>query len=124
MDARDSMRMALRSTHNPAYTLQQEVSDGVLAAGGEFHEAVKATGVFPQELFEAMLTADHTGTHTETLLHMSRVYEDRSKDNARTLAFVASGGVWLVVASFLIFMIFRLAMFYLGSLNSALDMTR
>lgn len=124
MDVRDTLRMALRSTHNPAYTAQHRACDRVIERGGELHEALLATHVFPVELTDTVMSADLSGTHTEALLHMAEIYEDRAKDAAKRLTGVAAGAVWLTVAALIIYMIFRLAMVYFGAINDALEFTR
>jgi type II secretory pathway component PulF len=124
LDARDCMRMALRSTQNPLYTSSEATCDRVLARHDEFTDAMREAGVFPQDLLDTINAAEIAGTHTESLLHMSRAYEERAKDAARVLGVVATWIVWFGVAALIIFMIFRLAMVYFGAINEALDMTQ
>jgi type II secretory pathway component PulF len=124
LDARDCMRMALRSTQNPVYTSTEATCDRVLARHDEFTDALREAGVFPRELVDTLNAAEIAGTHSESLLHLSRTYEERAKDAARVLAIAASWAVWLMVAGLIIFMIFKLAMTYFGAINEALEMTR
>lgn len=123
MDARESLRLALRSTHNPLYIAQEATCDRVVAGGGEFHEALEAAGVFPRELVETLQAADLAGTQSETLAHLSRDYEERAKDAARTLAYVSAGAVRVAVGLLLVWLIFRVARVYLGTINDALRMS-
>ncbi len=124
MDVREAMQLSLRSTHNPVYLSQEAVCDEQLRRGQEFHEAMQATGVFPGELVDTVQTGELAGTLSESLMHASRDYEERAKLAAQTLARFAAGAVWLLVAIFIIFMIFRLASVYFGALNEALEFTR
>ena len=51
---------------------------------------------------------------------LSRKYQDESRAALATLATLAGSAVWVVVAGFIIVVIFRLAGFYFGMLNGAM----
>ncbi len=122
MDARECMRLALRSTHNPVYMARIEQADQVLERHGEFHEALEATGVFREELIDAMRNADLAGTHAESMRFQAQQYDERFRAAAHTLALVAGGAIRAAVALILIALILRLAGIYLGAINDALEM--
>jgi hypothetical protein len=53
------------------------------------------------------------------MAHLSGVYQDEALAALGVLATVAGFAVWVGVAAIIIFLIFRLAAFYLGVLNGA-----
>lgn len=124
MDARDAMKLGLRATNHPIFTGQEPACLDRLRRGEEFHEALAATRVFPRDVVDMVQTGELAGTLAETLLHLSRDYEERARQAARQLAQCAAGLVWLLVAVFLIAMIFRIASVYFGALNEAVRMTQ
>lgn len=120
LEARRALRMSLRSTQMPYYTDVEQQADDVLAQGREFHEALRATGRFPDEFLDSLESAEHAGSAAESMVHVSRDYNERAKTANRMLTVAASFGTWACVAGFIIFLIFRLAMFYVGTINDAL----
>jgi type II secretory pathway component PulF len=121
LDARRGMNLALRSTQNPFYTSQLEAVDQSLAAGNEFHESLRITGMFPDDFLNSLETAEISGTHGESLGRLAQEYRTRATTAAAALTMMATVAVWVGVAAFIIVMIFRLAAFYIGTLNDALQ---
>jgi len=124
LDARDSMRMALRSTHNPKYTSVESKCDQAIERGEEFNEALEEAGVFRDDLLDSIRAADLTGTHTDVLLRLSRDYDERTQAASRRLSFVCACIVGCTVAMFIVYLIFRLFMVYMGGINDALEMVQ
>ena len=120
LEARRALRMSLRSTQMPYYTEVEQQADEVIAQGREFHEALRATHRFPDEFLDALESAEHAGSAAESMVHVSRDYNERAKTANRLITIAASFGTWACVAGFIIFLIFRLAMFYVGTINDAL----
>jgi len=122
LDARRSIRMAIRSTQNAYYTSQMEIVDGAIAQGKEFHEALRETELFPDEFLSSLETAELSGTHGESLARLANDYRDRAKSSARMLTIASTVALVGLVFVFIIFLIFRLAMFYIGTIYGALEM--
>ena len=121
MDARRSIKLALRSTQNAYYTSHLETVDNAIAQGSEFHEALRATGSFPDDFLSSLETAEVAGTHGESLARLADDYRDRAKAAAKTLTVTSTFAVLALVFAILILLIVRLAMFYLGTLYGALE---
>jgi type IV pilus assembly protein PilC len=121
LDARRAMELALRSTQNSFFTSQIAEVDAAIGAGREFHESLRQTRLFPDEFLDALETAEVSGTQGESLARLANDYRDRAQNAARLLTVAASVAVWIAVAAFLVLMIFRLAMFYIGTLQNALN---
>jgi len=55
----------------------------------------------------------------ESMAQVSSLYQEQARAALNILATVAGFAVWVVVAAIIICVIFRLAMFYIGTLNAA-----
>jgi type II secretory pathway component PulF len=121
LDARRSLSLALASTQLPYYQDIAGDADEVVLRGGEFHEALRCRDRLPDEFLDSLAAAEHAGSAAEALEVLSRDYTERSIMANRMLTAAASFAVWGFVASIIIFFIFRLAMFYLGTINEALQ---
>ena len=75
------------------------------------------------EFVDAIQVGEETGKLSETMLRMAKAYEEEVQSKSTIITTVAGFAVWGVVALFIIVMIFRLASFYVGALNSAVEMT-
>lgn len=120
VDARRSLRMAIRSSQLAYYIEKESAADRVIERGGEFYEALRETGRFPDEFLQAVSVAEHSGTVADALSALSRELADRAKVSNRVLTVAASFVIWGGVAALIIFLIFRLFFFYLGMINDAL----
>jgi type II secretory pathway component PulF len=123
IDAGRAIRMALTSTQFRYYTEHLDKAEGVIARHGQFHEALRATGVFRDEFLTAVENAEMSGTETESLTHLSEDYQRRAETATLALSVAASVGIWLLVAAILVFMIFYLFLnLYVKPYREALDM--
>ncbi len=121
VDARRAIEMALRSTENAYYTSYVAEVDEAVTQGREFHEALGATGVFPDDFIQALEAAEISGTHGESLQRLAMDYRDRTKVAARALTIAATVAVWISVMACLVFLIIRIAMSYIGMIYDALE---
>lgn len=122
MDIRRVMPLALRATGNDYYTRHADQVVADLEAGMAIHEALDATGAFPATFIDALAVAEESGELVTSMGRLSRIYQQEAESALSTLTKVAGFGVWLLVAALIIFMIFRLAFFYIGTINDALNM--
>jgi type IV pilus assembly protein PilC len=121
-EARRALSVSLRSTQLPYYLEVEPATDAVIERGGEFHEALRLTGRFPDDFLMALQSAEHAGAITDALEVISRDYSERAKMANRMLIGASTFLIWGGVAVMIIFLIFRLFMFYMGILNDALQM--
>ncbi len=122
MDLRRVMPLVLRATRSDFYIRHTDQVVADVAAGMPIHEALAATGAFPDDFLDALAVAHESGQIVESMDRLSNRYEEESESAMQTLASLAGGAVWLAVVAMIIFMIFRLAGFYLGTINDALNM--
>jgi type II secretory pathway component PulF len=119
MDLRRSLKLSLQSTRNAWYIDRIDQIDAEIAAGNSIHEAFSAAGGFPEDFLATLHAAEHSGSLVESMAHISNEYQDQAKAALNVMATIGGFAVWVVVAMIIIFMIFRLAMFYVGVLNAA-----
>ena len=122
MDVRRAVRMSLQAAGNALYTDLMKPIDRWLSAGSSLHEAFANTGEFPNEFLDALDVGERSGKLVESMDHLARRYRDRAKTALATLTMLAGFAVWCMVAVLIIALIFRIAMFYIGTLNDALNM--
>jgi len=121
LDARRSLRMALRSTQLPHVIAAAERADEVILRGGEFHEACRAINGFSDDFITSLAAAEQAQAISESLNHLSNTYREQAETSNKLLTMFASFAIWGGVAALIILLIFRLFAFYLGILNEALE---
>jgi type IV pilus assembly protein PilC len=122
MDLRQVVPLALRATGNEFYMRHTDQAVKIVAAGHPLYKAFAATGAFPAEFIEALEVAEESGAVVESMQRLSMRYEEEAESALHILTTIAGFVVWLLVAGMIIFMIFRIAGFYIGTINDALTM--
>lgn len=120
LDARRALRMSLRSTQLPHVIDAIDQADAVILRGGEFHEACRPIEGFTDDFLTSLASAEQAQSVSESLNHLSNQYRDQAEMSNKILTTFASFAIWGGVAAMIIFLIFRLFSFYLGTLNDAL----
>ena len=87
--------------------------------GHTITQALDATGVFPRELLDSIAVGEESGRLVETMEREAREYEERSAGAIAILAQALGYLIWLLVAVFIIVMIFRLFSSYVGMIENA-----
>lgn len=113
--------VSLRATSNGAFIGEIPRVVAMVRAGEELADSLRATGLFPETYLQAVEVADHSGTIPESLERLSPELEADARRSLSALTVAAGTLVWLLVAAFIIFLIFSLASFYIGMLNKAAD---
>ena len=121
MDVKSAMRSSLRSTGAPIYTRHAKAIVNDLKGGSTIYKALRNTREFPDEFLDVVQVGEETGQVSESLLLLSKQYQERAKAAAKTLTVVGSFAVWGLVACLIISIIFRLAMSYTGMIQEMSD---
>lgn len=121
MDLRRVVPLVLRSTGSDHYMrhTQRVVAD--VGAGMPLYEALGLTGAFPQQFIDALQVAEESGETVESMGRLADRYREESEEALRVLTTIAGFAVWVMVAALIILLIFRLAGFYVGTINDALN---
>lgn len=122
MSLKQALPLCLRATQNDRYISQ---TDAILAAvrnGDPLTDALSATGVFPVRFLDAFDVGERSGRLPETMKLLSDQYQDEARRAVKVLIQVASWLVSLAVMALVVFFIFRLAIMYIGTIQSAVNM--
>ena len=118
MALRRALKLSLKSTRNARYTDHIRPIDASIEEGNTICEAFADTYVFPADFLDAVRVGEQTGTLVESMGRLSRQYREKAAAAFKVMAVLGGFAVWLLVAVIIIMMIFSLAMFYIGTLNS------
>lgn len=110
LDAGRSLWLALQSSQNSYYTRHAHVAVEVIGRGGQFHEALRSTGVFPDDFLSALSNAELSGTESESLERMSEEYQQRAESAFTTLTVLASSIIFGMVIVILVVLLLYLIM--------------
>jgi type II secretory pathway component PulF len=124
MDLRQVVPLVLRATGSDYYIAHTQEVVSLVAAGHPLHEAFGITGVFPDSFLEALEVAEESGAVVESMERLSKRYEDEAQLALKVLTTLAGVAVAMLVMGLIILMIFRIAGFYIGTINDAVNMTR
>jgi type IV pilus assembly protein PilC len=124
MDLRRVVPLALRTTGSDHYAQHSDRIVADIGRGDPLHLAFSRTHAFPAEFVDALTVAEESGRTVESMERLSDRYQEEAELAVKTLS-IALG--WLIgagVMAIIVFLIFRLAGFYIGTINDALKMGR
>jgi type IV pilus assembly protein PilC len=119
MELRRSLQLSLQCTGNAWYTDRIAPIDAEIARGNSIYEAFCAAGGFPPEFLESIHVGEQSGNLVEAMTNTANLYQEQARITLSVLVTAGGFAVWTLVAAIIIFVIFRLAMFYLGVLSGA-----
>ncbi len=119
MELRRALRLSLRSTHDALLTDHIPRVDATIAAGRTIHEAFCAAGGYPTDFLDTLAVGEQSGKLVEALGLLSIQYEERARAALGRLSAVASRAVWVLIAAFIIVLMFRIFSFYLNAIYEA-----
>lgn len=122
MDTRRAVALALRTTRNARYTDEMKSIDSWIQQGSSLYDAFEQTQAFPQTFLDVLLVGENTGMIVESMQKLADQYRAKSEAAMKVLAVIGFFVSFGVIAAILIAVIFRLAMFYIGTINDALQM--
>jgi len=110
-----ALRLSLQGTGNTAFAAQSASVQGSVRSGKELALALGESGLFTSDFLNILANAEEGGRVSEVMAHQAEFYEDEARRRLTILSRVASWGVYVCVAGFIIFMIFRIAMSIWGA---------
>jgi len=116
-----SLKSSFRATSNGAFISACPDVIADIMSGETLSDALTSTELFPMEFEQIVHVAETSGTVPEALDRLSPQFEEDARRSMRALAAAAGWLIWTIVAGIIIFIIFKIAMWYLGMINSALD---
>jgi len=121
MPIEDSLDASFRATSNGAFVARSPQVIAEVMEGELLTDALAHAHLFPQEFIELVHVAETSGTVPEALHRLSPQFEDQARRSLRGLAIAAGWLIWACVAMFIIFLIFRIAMWYVDLLQGAVN---
>ncbi|MFV0445512.1 MAG: type II secretion system F family protein [Planctomycetaceae bacterium] len=116
----DSLDASLRATGNGAYDAASPAVNRAIRAGETLSDGLQETGLFPEDFINIVHISETSGTVPETLQRLSPQFEEDARRSLSTLTTIAGWLVWLLVAGFIIYVIFKIVLWYTGLINSFL----
>lgn len=124
MDLRRIVPLALRTTGSDYYIRHTDQIVKDIVAGDPIHIAFAHSGAFPSQFVDSLTVAEESGRIVESMEQLSNRYEEEAEAAVRTLSVVFGYLIGAMVMGIIILLIFRLAGFYIGTINEAVRMTR
>ena len=117
MPIKQAVRLSLQATGNAAFTARTGVVLEAIKAGEDLTLALSKCRLFPEQFMSMVAMAEEGGRIPEILRHQAEYYHEESSRRLTTLTKMATGGVWLLYAIFMIVAIFKIASIYLNALK-------
>ena len=117
MDLRSALPLALKTTGNDHYRKHTRAIVRDIQQGRDIHSALASTGAFPADLLDAVAVGEKSGKLAESMGLVSEEYNRRATLAISILAQIAGYAVWLLVATFIILLIIRIASFYINTIQ-------
>ena len=121
MPVDESLDASLRATANGAFVARSPQIIEDVVSGELLTDALANSHLFPEEFIETVHVAETSGTVPEALHRLSPQFEDQARRSLRTLAIFSGWAVWAGVAAFIVFLIFRVVLWYTGMLSGFVD---
>ncbi|MDZ4781594.1 MAG: type II secretion system F family protein [Planctomycetia bacterium] len=117
METRQAIDLSLRSTQNGVYRDAGPDINREVASGRSLTEAFERTHVFPDDFLEALDIGERSGRIPESMEHLAQQYQDKGRLAIRALSVLGWVVTFMVIAGVIISLIFKLAFFYVGTIN-------
>ena len=114
-----SLTSSLKATNNGAFQGATPLVCAGIREGEDLSVVLTASGLFPDDYLHMVSVAETSGTVPEMLHRLSPQFEEQARRSLKTLTAAVSWLVWLLVATFIVFFIFRFFLWYVGMINDA-----
>ncbi len=108
--------LGFRASGDPYHLVHMNKVVSKVTRGQEIHHALSDTGAFPHDFLDAVRVGEQSGRLPEQMTILSKQYEERAESALATLTQIAGFGVWLMVAIFIVMLIFRIFNAYVGEI--------
>jgi len=117
MPVNRSLQGSLKATGNGAFVSQTPFITSAVMEGSSLTESLKQSRLFPVEFLEMVSVAEESGTVPEALHRLSPHFEEDARRALKILTSAISVVVWLFVAGFIIFFVFKVVLTWIGMIN-------
>jgi type II secretory pathway component PulF len=120
MSTADAMRLSLNATNNYAFIGSADRMVVNIKEGQDLTIALREASLFPEDFLLIVENAELTGQVPEIMHKQAKIQHEIAVRRIKVMATVASRLVYLMVAIFIIALIFNMAMQYVNMINSFL----
>lgn len=117
MPVNRSLQGSLKATGNGAFVSQTPFITSAVMEGSSLTESLKQSRLFPVEFLEMVSVAEESGTVPEALHRLSPHFEEDARRALKILTSAISVVVWLFVAGFIIFFVFKVMLTWIAMIN-------
>ena len=118
----DAIQWSLEATTNKAYSSRAPGIIQRVEGGMRLHEALRGTGLFPDDYTEMVAVSEESGSMPDIFARLARHYFEKMDTALKALATAAFWLIWILVASVIIYVIFRVALAYAGMIGGLTGM--
>ena len=113
-----SIATSFQATGNGAFIRQIPWVCAAIESGELLGRVLRDTRLFPEDFLQMVEVAETSGTVPETLHRMSPQFQDQARRSMQAMTAALGWGVWLLVAAFIIFLVFSILLWYVKMLNA------
>ena len=117
MPVNRSLQGSLKATGNGAFVAQTPFITSAVMEGSSLTESLAQSRLFTEEFLEMVSVAEESGTVPEALHRLSPHFEEDARRALKILTSAISVVVWLFVAGFIIFFVFKVVLTYIGMIT-------
>jgi type IV pilus assembly protein PilC len=114
----DSLDASLAATANGVFDAAAPFITQDIMKGETLSDALNNSRLFPEEFINIVHVSETSGTVPEALHRLSPQFEEDARRSLKTLTTLAAWGVWMCVAGFIIYVIFKIVLWYTSLLQS------
>lgn len=114
-----SLELSFRATNNGAFLGASPGVSELVLTGEELSTALAESRLFPEEYISMVGVAETSGTVPEALERLSPQFQDQARRSLTVLAVAMGWLIWLLVAAFIVTIIFLVVLSYVGMINRA-----
>ncbi len=118
MKIEESLKASLRATSNGAFMAAARPMWESVKNGETLSRSMAESRLFPADYLHMVEVAEQSGTVPEMLDRLSPQFEDQARRALNAMAAMLGWGVWLLVATFIIFLIFNVFLRYIGMIQT------
>lgn len=120
MPVDESIKASMRATNNGAFISEGDRIIYWIKKGETVTEALRESGLFPNDVIEMIHVGETSGTVPEMLHRLGPQFEDQARRSMAALAGALGWLVWLIVAGFIIFVVFTIMLWYVGMIQEVM----
>ena len=123
MPIHESLAASLRATANGAFLNASPLMCSMLRSGETLSFTLRESGLFPEDFLHMVDVAETSGTVPEALHRLSPQFEEQARRSLTALSVTLAWVIWMIVAGFIIYFIFRVILTYIGMIQDAINQT-